>query len=174
MVENVTVISQSVLLFCSTGKYVFIETSLPSSNNDRAQLRSRMIGTSCKPCKFNFWYHMYGSSVNSLSVYMQPISGPRQTLWTKSGNQGNRWIKASADLVSAVPYQVIIEAVAGRSWTGDIAVDDITLTNCPPVPTPTPMPPCSPSTEFTPFRSVCYPLRECIHFRRHGSRRLRL
>ncbi|XP_062504071.1 MAM and LDL-receptor class A domain-containing protein 1-like [Corticium candelabrum] len=129
----------------TVGKYIYLETSVPASRNDKAQLRSRVIGTSCKPCKLNLWYHMYGSSVNRLSVAIQPINGARQTLWTKRGNQGNRWIQQSVDLISSGPYQIIIEAVVGISWTGDIAVDDITLTNCPPIPTPTPPPPCRPN-----------------------------
>lgn len=121
------------------------------------------------PCKLNFWYHMYGSTTNKLNVYMKPVTGAMTTLWTKSGEQGTRWISANVDLVSSVSYQIIIEAVAGTSFTGDIAIDDITLTNCPPVPTPTPPPPCNPSNLFDmSSRTVLYSLP----FVRAGSWRL--
>lgn len=126
------------------GKYVYIETSFPSSLGDRAQLKSRVIDPSCKPCSFNFWYSMFGSTINTLSVSLQPVNGNKsQTIWTLSGNQGSGWKNAVVSLVSSVPYRLIIEAVAGSSYTGDIALDDLSLTNCPPIPRPSPPPPCA-------------------------------
>ena len=135
----------ALFLFIPIGKYIYIETSVPITTGDRAQIRSRVIDASCTTCKLNFWYHMYGTTIGRLTVYMQPTSGTRQQVWTKRGNQGNQWLQANVDLVSNGPYQIIFEAVAGTSFTGDIAIDDITLQNCPPVPTPTPPPPCNPS-----------------------------
>lgn len=90
---------------------------------------------------------MYGSSINKLNVYFVKVGETMSSTadWTKSGNQGNKWISANIGLVVNAPYQIVIEAISGSSYTGDIAIDDITLTNCPPLPTPTPPPPCSPS-----------------------------
>ena len=156
---------------CLLGKYIYIETSFPSVNGDRAQLRSRWIDPSCKPCKLNFWYHMYGTTTNKLNVYMKPRSGSMTTLWTKSGDQGNQWLQANVDLVSGVSYRIIFEAVAGTSYTGDIAIDDITLTSCPPVPTPSPPPPCSPSTTPRMLHLGVRLVILCV-FVRTGSRRL--
>ena len=133
--------------FCSVlGKYIYLETSSPSTSGQKANLASSVpIDPSCSSCKLKFWYHMYGNTINTLNIYMKPTTGVMKTIWSKSGNQGNQWSNATVSLTSSVSYQIIFEAVAGSSYTGDIAVDDITFENCPPAPTPTPPPPCSPS-----------------------------
>ena len=87
---------------------------------------------------------MYGSTINKLNVYIVKVGQKMSSTpdWTKSGDQGNKWIAAQMDLAVNAKYQIVIEAVAGSSFTGDIAIDDITLTNCPPRPTPPPPAPC--------------------------------
>lgn len=39
-----------------------------------------------------FWYHMYGSSIGSLSVYLN-VSSNTKLWWRKYGYQGNQWYK---------------------------------------------------------------------------------
>ena len=39
----------------------------------------------------SFYYHMYGSSIGSLEVYVLSSVGIRQSLFNKSSNQGNQW-----------------------------------------------------------------------------------
>ena len=59
------------------GKYIFIETSSPRRNGDRAVLESDMIGKTAGKC-FSFWYHMYGSSIGALNIYIRDISGNKR------------------------------------------------------------------------------------------------
>ena len=39
----------------------------------------------------SFYYHMYGSDIGSLEVYVLSSVGIRQSLFNKSSNQGNQW-----------------------------------------------------------------------------------
>ncbi|XP_031666604.1 MAM and LDL-receptor class A domain-containing protein 2 [Oncorhynchus kisutch] len=84
-----------------------------------------------------FWYHMEGRASGELNIYLQPFPGSRtQTLlWSRTGDQGDRWRHGRTTVLSPdIPYQVIFEAVAGDGREGDIAIDDLTLVNgpCPP------------------------------------------
>ena len=72
------------------GRYMYIETSSPRVYGDNAKLdfsvSSSDIGElSC----LNFYYHMYGYSVNTLHVY-----NGNTRVFTKYGDQGNQWLKA--------------------------------------------------------------------------------
>lgn len=44
---------------------------------------------------------------------------------TFKGNQGNIWKPGEVTLVSKKPFRVLIEGVRGRSYTGDISLDDM-------------------------------------------------
>ena len=86
-----------VLVFVTDGYYMYIETSAPRRNNDKARILSpRQTGTGIK-C-LTFWYHMYGSNVKTLNVYVTGDSNLGSALWSKNGTQGNRWKKATVDI----------------------------------------------------------------------------
>ncbi|CAH3165361.1 unnamed protein product, partial [Porites evermanni] len=74
----------------SSGYYVFIETSSPRRQGDKARLLSQQFnGTNAGSC-FTFWYHMYGGTIGTLNLYQ--VVGQTETLiWTLSGNKGNSW-----------------------------------------------------------------------------------
>jgi hypothetical protein len=55
---------------------------------------------------FDFWYFMYGTSVGSLTVFLENSSG-RTSLWSKDGNQGNDWLQAKVPLSSKTDFKVI-------------------------------------------------------------------
>ena len=41
-----------------------------------------------------FWYHMYGSHIGTLNVQIKRMVGGKPTyilMWSKSGDNGNRW-----------------------------------------------------------------------------------
>jgi hypothetical protein len=61
---------------------------------DKARLLSPKIDGSGSYC-LTLWYHMYGATVDTMSVYF--ASGPvvGQALWSKTGTQGNKWMQAS-------------------------------------------------------------------------------
>lgn len=54
-----------------------------------------------------FWYHMEGSGVGELSVYLQTLDeSVLPVSWTRSGDQGSQWRHGRVTLSSSVPYQV--------------------------------------------------------------------
>ena len=81
---------------------MYIETSSPRRYGDRAKLdfsvsRSDIGKLSC----LKFYYHMYGADINTLNVY-----NGNSKIFTKRGNQGNRWLMAKLTLTlqSKVSY----------------------------------------------------------------------
>ena len=74
---------------------------------------------------FVFAYHMYGSSMGTLSIDVSPDSGTTWIEeWTLSGNQGNQWFQDFIDLSAYTSnISVRVQAVTGTSWSSDIAVD---------------------------------------------------
>ncbi|KAK7098915.1 hypothetical protein V1264_003130 [Littorina saxatilis] len=110
------------------GNYVYIKTSAPRRTNDKARLLSpTQSGTGVK-C-VTFWYHMYGSQVKTLNMYVTGDANLGKAVWTKSGTQGNTWRKATVDInlgdANSKQYTVIFEGIRGNGVLGDIALDDI-------------------------------------------------
>ena len=118
------------------GNYIYLETS-STGTNDVANLISPTFNlTGTTNPKLEFWYHMYGATINTLNVDIDTGNG-WFTVWTLSGNQGDQWSRAVVDLA---PYktatgnvQVRLQAIAGSSYTGDIAIDDVLVFEVPPV-----------------------------------------
>ncbi|XP_028396414.1 MAM and LDL-receptor class A domain-containing protein 2-like [Dendronephthya gigantea] len=107
------------------GNYVFIETSSPRRQGDKAYLASPSVsGAQC----LKFSYHMYGASIGSLIVY-QSMNGRMTEVSKMSGDQGNQWKKAEVELPSANNYKVIFSGVRGSNYQGDIALDEISITS---------------------------------------------
>lgn len=85
---------------------MFIETSSPRRNGDKARFESEEFqptGSSGRCLKF--WYHMYGSSIGRLNVWMSS-NGSTGQIWTLSGDQRNKWFYAQAPVRSTDVYQV--------------------------------------------------------------------
>ncbi|KAI8506650.1 hypothetical protein Bbelb_160770 [Branchiostoma belcheri] len=114
-----------------TGHYIYIETS-SLQVSDKARLYSPTVYPTSSTMCLRFWYHMYGSTTNRLNVYIQTGSAlPTIPTFQRTGPQGDRWIQAEVEVYSAGPYQVVMEGVHGTSFTGDIALDDITMSTGP-------------------------------------------
>ncbi|XP_019751859.1 MAM and LDL-receptor class A domain-containing protein 2 [Hippocampus comes] len=110
------------------GKYMYMESSLPSAKREVAQLKSALLPPALQQgyCLM-FWYHMFGATVGSLRVFLLTAESMEKTLvWQKSGNQGDRWRPAQSHVTLPRVHQVIVEASVGGE-AGDIAVDDISL-----------------------------------------------
>ncbi|XP_022096502.1 MAM and LDL-receptor class A domain-containing protein 1-like [Acanthaster planci] len=118
----------------SAGYYIYIEVSFQSSG-DKARLESPIITASTTPKCLTFWYHMYGDHINQLNVYTRDAGstalGPAK--WTRKGTRDDQWYVGDMMGTSTAGYQIIFEGIAGNSYRGDIALDDITVTNglCP-------------------------------------------
>ncbi|XP_072014818.1 MAM and LDL-receptor class A domain-containing protein 1-like [Amphiura filiformis] len=142
----------------SSGTYLYLESSSPRLQGDRARLGSFIIdATQTGECTIRFYYHMFGPNIGTLSVHTRDsINGPLQTVWSKSGNIGDFYERVEVALYWAQPFQVIIQATVGDGIRGDIAIDDVSFTpqcvasgaTLPVVPTDTPTlpptqaPPC--------------------------------
>ncbi|XP_035694375.1 MAM and LDL-receptor class A domain-containing protein 2-like [Branchiostoma floridae] len=75
-----------------------------------------------------WFYHMYGSDMGTMNVYMSQPLYPDMLVWNISGNQGNRWLPASIHIsTNASLFQVRFEGVRGASYTSDMAIDDINI-----------------------------------------------
>ncbi|CAL1541287.1 unnamed protein product [Lymnaea stagnalis] len=119
----------------ATGKYLYIESSSPSVKGYRAVLASELFGSSDMVC-FRFWYNMYGKTIGtlriSLSSYNTSVDAlpelDHQILWELSGNQGQGWFGAAVPIwIQINSYKIFIEGIVGDSYTGDIAIDDLSL-----------------------------------------------
>ncbi|XP_071503079.1 MAM and LDL-receptor class A domain-containing protein 1-like [Diadema antillarum] len=114
------------------GNYMYIETS-PRSDGDVARLRSPayLANNTNEPYCLTFWYHMYGNTINTLNVIMADTMGySTYTLYSMYGERGDMWQRAKVDVYSYFQlFNIIMEGVCGSSYTGDIAVDDISLSS---------------------------------------------
>jgi trypsin len=129
-----------------SGKYAYIETSSPRRNGDKARLefKGSYNGDMC----MTFYYHMHGQTINALNIYNN-----NKMVWTMKGQQGRAWKKASVTLNGN--QNVIIEGIRGSSYTGDIAIDTLSVAHgrctaqptlpptAPPTAPPSPLPPGS-------------------------------
>ncbi|XP_060920427.1 MAM and LDL-receptor class A domain-containing protein 1 isoform X3 [Labrus mixtus] len=166
------------------GHYLYIESSAPQEFKDTAVLLSRLFqptnlhaegqSGSRQHCVFRFHYHMFGSQVFCLAVYLRTTAtGRGHMLWVRYGDQGNLWHRKTLYLNSGRPFQIVIEGTVGDDFNGDIAIDDLSFLNCVPyegelpkpnTTTPTVTPPAStvlphscPDGEF-----VCGTHGECV------------
>ena len=91
-----TKIKLYIVLSILSGNYVYIEASYPRQGDNAILVKSGLLFGS-KKC-LSFYYHMYGSSMGTLNVRVG-----NSTIFTKSGNQGNKWIKASVEINNPDP-----------------------------------------------------------------------
>ncbi|XP_071520575.1 LOW QUALITY PROTEIN: MAM and LDL-receptor class A domain-containing protein 1-like [Panulirus ornatus] len=113
------------------GGFVFIEADQNLVGN-RAWLMSERLSPiiSAERC-LTFWYHIYGAEGTKLSVLMYGSDhGVISVLWklaqlTTSWDPG--WLYAMAPFSSSLSHQVVIEAVLGSGFLGDVAVDDVVV-----------------------------------------------
>ncbi|XP_064619815.1 MAM and LDL-receptor class A domain-containing protein 1-like isoform X2 [Lineus longissimus] len=112
----------------SGGLYMYIEaTSIRS--RAYAQLISPAVSTA-RPACLQFFYHMYGSHMGTLNVYTRSAQNTTSSsLWTRGNNLGNRWRRGLVTINQTSPFKVIMEGVRGNDYEGDLAIDDITISN---------------------------------------------
>ena len=82
---------------------MYIETS-QGLTNSKAHLQSPVVNPT-KPKCLRFWYHMYGSDIGSLKVFVKTTS-LKTPSWTRSGTKGNRWLPGQVDITSKNKYTV--------------------------------------------------------------------
>nr|XP_034308341.1 MAM and LDL-receptor class A domain-containing protein 1-like isoform X4 [Crassostrea gigas] len=106
--------------------YKYIETSIIASGQ-RAILESSktfQVKTYC----LTMYYHMYGATINTLTIRTKNGNNAAIDRWTLTGNQGDVWHHLSGvNLPLDSQTKIIIEATKGSSYTGDIAIDYVEL-----------------------------------------------
>ncbi|KAH3887707.1 hypothetical protein DPMN_011726 [Dreissena polymorpha] len=89
----------------ATGHYMYIETSAPRRQGDKARLISKTYPPINNRC-LTFWYHMYGLNIGQLNVYAGTPTSLGTAIWNLYGNQGNRWLKAQVTVQTSTAFQV--------------------------------------------------------------------
>ncbi|XP_063768371.1 MAM and LDL-receptor class A domain-containing protein 1 isoform X2 [Eleginops maclovinus] len=163
----------------SSGHYLYIESSSPQEFEDSAVLLSRVFRPTVQRggrnhCVFRFHYHMFGSHVFCLAVYMRTAAeGRGHMLWVRYGAQGNLWHRKTLYLTSARPFQIVIEGKVGDDFNGDIAIDDLSFLDCEPhdgnlpdanttIPAVTTPPPTVPPHICPDGQFACGSYRQCV------------
>ena len=83
--------------------YIYIETSSPRMYSEKARLNSLW---KTGPQRMEFFYYMYGSTIETLSVYVK-INGSEYRVWSRYGSQlSNDWIKGCVTINYRGTYQV--------------------------------------------------------------------
>jgi len=116
--------------------YMYIETSWPRRKGDTAVLSASNVAL-MGGAYLSFGYHMYGRDIGSLQVKVN-----NAVVKTLSGNKGDKWLTEKVDLNQYASQTVTVSFVGerGKSWSGDIAIDDVKLYEGKSV-APTPLPP---------------------------------
>ncbi|XP_006817542.2 MAM and LDL-receptor class A domain-containing protein 1-like [Saccoglossus kowalevskii] len=128
--------------------YMYIEASSPRLFGDRARLLTPTYDPTFSTLCVGFWYHMYGYDINALSVKLLEFPSPpndtsiTSLLWVQVGEVGNSWVYHEVSFYAGEYFQIAFDGVVGTSYDGDIAIDDIAITEgrCPSSPTVTPSP----------------------------------
>ncbi|KAL9981490.1 hypothetical protein ACROYT_G010197 [Oculina patagonica] len=106
------------------GYYVYAETSWPRKSGQTTRLvGGPFSGIMC----MRFYYHMYGRHIADLQIYLRE-AGMESYIWGRYKNQGDAWRYTNVT-VFGNNYTVIFVARVGKSYQGDIALDDITFVN---------------------------------------------
>lgn len=113
----------------SSGHYAYIETSGQQPNNRAVLTTPTILGQAYQAKCMQFWYHMYGTTIGSLNIYIQNNGSQARQIWSRTGNQQNIWRHGQVNLNNYGPYKVLIEGVRGLSYQGDIAIDDVVITD---------------------------------------------
>lgn len=116
--------------------FMFLEVSAGSVGNV-AYLTSN-VNVPSMGANISFYYHMHGATMGSLSVEVYTSKSQQWlSLWTQTGQQHAVQTASWSFVVLALPdytTAVRFKGTKGTSFTGDAAVDSITVTQVPPAP----------------------------------------
>ncbi|MDA9312321.1 fibronectin type III domain-containing protein, partial [Vicingaceae bacterium] len=121
----------------ASGIYLFLETS-GGSLGDRDTLTSPAIsvGATQTSLTYTYWYHMAGASMGEMQVWVES-NNVWDSLTTFSGAQqpatGSAWLLSSHVLTSYAGQDITLKFIGerGASFTGDMAIDDISVIETP-------------------------------------------
>ncbi|MBT3207545.1 MAG: hypothetical protein HN347_04280, partial [Bacteroidetes bacterium] len=111
----------------SSGVYLYTETS--GCYSSTINLISPCFDFSSGAYELEFAYHMWGSTMGTLSVDVLMDTVWILDVWTMSGDQGNVWNVATVNLATynGSNVQLRFRGVTGTNYYSDMAIDDIEL-----------------------------------------------
>lgn len=115
--------------------YAYLETSSGSAYNagDSAILEGPSI--SGMNVRIAFDYHMFGSTMGALAIDVLENNQWTEDVWMVSGQKhsssGSSYTQADVDLSAYNPSKIRFRATAIGGYTGDMAIDNITITSEP-------------------------------------------
>jgi hypothetical protein len=101
--------------------YLYTESSRPNYPSKLAIIESECFSLAANQ-GISFAYHMYGNTLGKLTV---KLNG--NTIWEKSGDQGNTWTVANIPLPNVSNAVLSFEALTGSGYRSDIAIDDVKI-----------------------------------------------
>jgi hypothetical protein len=104
-------------------QYLFIESSAPRRNGDAAALKSKSLPLPGGGL-LTFKYSMWGDGIGSLKVLLSDTE-----VWSQSGKKSTSaddWKTADIQISPRAAAEIKIVATVG-TWSGDIAIDDVTV-----------------------------------------------
>ncbi|XP_060553133.1 fibropellin-1-like [Ruditapes philippinarum] len=114
------------------GAYLYIEASSPRLQGDYASMVSQVLPANRTVC-FKFWYYMYGDGIGHLTVNLKDMCTQKETpLFRQLGDQGQKWIQSSITIPGQRvqhDYNLILTGDIGPTYHGDIAIDDLSITD---------------------------------------------
>lgn len=110
--------------------YVYTEATNPNNPSRTAILGSPCLNPSgLSDFKMYFSYHMFGNQMGTLEVELTTNNGQTWSnpIWSKSGNQGNSWIRDSIDLTAYMgsTFALRLVGTTGSGFASDMAIDNI-------------------------------------------------
>ncbi|VDI15147.1 Hypothetical predicted protein, partial [Mytilus galloprovincialis] len=109
------------------GGFQYVYTEMSGKNpGDKATMSTTSQLPTISRC-MTFYYHMKGSTMGTLNIYSEGTNTAKYNIWTRSGAQGDDWIKAEIDIPAINGLKMTIEGVCGSDFSSDIAIDDLSL-----------------------------------------------
>uniref|UniRef100_G3PY20 MAM domain-containing protein n=2 Tax=Gasterosteus aculeatus aculeatus TaxID=481459 RepID=G3PY20_GASAC len=114
------------------GFYLYVDSSV-GEWGDLSFLVSEVFQPSPRGHCLTFWYHMYGSHVGTLRVYIndrKTHAGDNEEgilKWIETGNRGDEWQEASVTVKHSEAFWFVFVYQRGMNTGGDVSLDDITI-----------------------------------------------
>ena len=111
------------------GIYFYVESSGQNYGGKVFTIYTPTFDISQTPGKvLSFWYHMYGAAMGDLEIGVLDSVG-YTALDTISGDQGNNWKLAYYPIITNTPFKIKFKAITGSSYTSDISIDDVMISD---------------------------------------------
>ena len=108
----------------ATHYYMYVDAS-NGVTNSRATLRGPTLQQASDTCQMSFYYHMYGTRIGRLYVYI--VSGGTPTLLSSiSGSHGNQWNAYTVNIGRrSAPFNIEFRAYRSYTVIGDIGINPV-------------------------------------------------